>query len=258
MDEEGRAEGVEDRRSLARLLGGVRGDAGVQRLALPHGGVERAHRLLERRVGVEAVRVEDVDVVEAEAVEALVEAGEEVLARAAVTVGAGPHVVAGFRGDDELVAERLQVVAQESAEVLFRGAVRRPVVVGQVEVGHSEVEGATHDRAARLERPVVAEVPPESERDRRQLEAAAAAAAVAHAVVAVGCGHVAVDHRPILRRPALVTGSDPWGLTLSGRAPTVIGSGLEVDVEVIQLSAFRSEDGGRGAFGRIARPSRRH
>ena len=35
--------------------------------ALPcaDGGVERAHRLLERRVRVEAVRVEDVDVVEA-------------------------------------------------------------------------------------------------------------------------------------------------------------------------------------------------
>ena len=38
---------------------------GVERLALADGRVERAHRLLERRVRVEAVRVEDVDVVEA-------------------------------------------------------------------------------------------------------------------------------------------------------------------------------------------------
>jgi hypothetical protein len=41
------------------------------------------------------------------------------------------------------------------------------------------------------------------------------------------------------------------------RGAGVIGSGLELEGEPIQLSAFRSGDGGRRAFGRIARPSRR-
>ena len=41
------------------------------------------------------------------------------------------------------------------------------------------------------------------------------------------------------------------------RGERVIGSALELEGETIQLSAFRSEDGGRRAFGRIARPSRR-
>ena len=41
------------------------------------------------------------------------------------------------------------------------------------------------------------------------------------------------------------------------RSELVIGSGLELDGELIQLSAFTSRDGGRRAFGRIARPSRR-
>jgi len=41
------------------------------------------------------------------------------------------------------------------------------------------------------------------------------------------------------------------------RGPGVIGSGLELDSELIQLSAFTSSDGGQRAFGRIARPSRR-
>ncbi len=41
------------------------------------------------------------------------------------------------------------------------------------------------------------------------------------------------------------------------RASGVIGSGLELDGELLQLSAFTSDDGGRRAFGRIARPSRR-
>ena len=41
------------------------------------------------------------------------------------------------------------------------------------------------------------------------------------------------------------------------RGARVIGSGLELEGELIQLSVFRSEEGGRRAFGRIARPSRR-
>ena len=41
------------------------------------------------------------------------------------------------------------------------------------------------------------------------------------------------------------------------RATGVVGSGLELDGETIQLSAFTSDDGGARAFGRIARPSAR-
>jgi hypothetical protein len=41
------------------------------------------------------------------------------------------------------------------------------------------------------------------------------------------------------------------------RGERAIGSGLELDGELIQLSAFTSGDGGRRAFGRIARPSAR-
>jgi hypothetical protein len=54
------------------------------------------------------------------------------------------------------------------------------------------------------------------------------------------------------RQPSVGLGQD-----LRLRSVDVIGSGLELDGEVVQLSAFRSEDGGRRAFGRIARPSRR-
>jgi hypothetical protein len=41
------------------------------------------------------------------------------------------------------------------------------------------------------------------------------------------------------------------------RGGGVIGSGLELEGELLQLSAFTSDDGGERAFGRIARPSRR-
>jgi hypothetical protein len=41
------------------------------------------------------------------------------------------------------------------------------------------------------------------------------------------------------------------------QATNVIGSGLELDGELVQLSAFTSRGGSEHAFGRIARPSRR-
>src|SRR5215207_8817946 len=76
--------------------------------------------------------------------EALVEAREQVLAgAAALAVRAGPHVVARLRRDDELVAERAQVVTQEPAERLLRRPVRRPVVVREVEVRNSEIAGSS-------------------------------------------------------------------------------------------------------------------
>ena len=58
---------------------------------------------------------------------------------------------------------------------------------------------------------------------------------------------------------ALTTRSPSAGLgeDVRLRGERVLGSGLALDGELIQLSAFSSEDRGQRAFGRIARPSRR-
>ena len=198
VDQQRRAQVAQDVRCLDGALRRVGRDAGIQRLALPYGGVQRAERLFHGRVRVAAVRVEDVDVVEAHALEALVEAREQVLAAAEVAVGAGPHVVAGLGRDHELVAEGREVLLQQGAERLLGGAVGRAVVVGEVEVRDAEIERAAHDRAARLERTVASEVLPQAERDRRQQQPAAPAAVVGHAVVAIAGGQV--GHAQLPRR----------------------------------------------------------
>ena len=54
------------------------------------------------------------------------------------------------------------------------------------------------------------------------------------------------------RQPSAGLGED-----LRMRGVDVIGSGLELEGELIQLSVFRSETEGRRSFGRIARPSSR-
>ena len=164
---------------------------GVARLALADRGVERAHRLLERRLRVEAMRIEDVDVIEAHPLEALLEAREQVLARAPLAVGAGPLVIAGLGRDEELLAIGAQVLAVDAAEVRLGRAVGRPVVVGQVEVRDAKIERSAQRRAVRRERPVVAEVLPQAERDRRQRDPAASHAPVGHRLISGGVGEVA-------------------------------------------------------------------
>lgn len=62
----------------------------------------------------------------------------------------------------------------------------------------------------------------------------------------------AIDGSSPARQPSAGLGED-----IRLRNEGVIGSGLELEGEVIQLSAFTSADAGRRAFGRIARPSRR-
>ena len=182
-------------------------------------------RLLERRVGVQAVRVEDVDVVEAHPLQALVEAREQVLARAPLAVRAGPHVVARLGRDDQLVALRAQVLGQQAPEVDLGRAVRRAVVVGEVEVGDPEVEGAAQDRPLRVDRAVVAEVLPQA---RARWPAASGRCARsggrACGVVAVFGGDV--GHAPILayRFAAWPLPSSPAPASPSSRSSTTTGA----------------------------------
>ena len=141
----------------------VRGDPDVQCLALPDSGIERAHRLLEWCLGVDPMRVEDVDVLEPQSTQALIQAGHEVLARSVIAVRSWPHVVAGLARDHQLVTVRPQVRSEDPPEVRLRRAVRRAVVVGQVEMGDPAVERAPDDGPLGRERPIVAEVLPEAE-----------------------------------------------------------------------------------------------
>ena len=107
--------------------------------------------------------VEEVDIVELHAAQALVERGHEVFTTAPVAVGAGPHVVACLRRDEELVAIGSEVLVHESTQRLLGRAVDGAVVVGEVEVGDAVVEGVVGNPTAALEGVDAAEIVPEAE-----------------------------------------------------------------------------------------------
>jgi len=188
VNEQRRPERAKDRDCLGRPAIGVRGDADVERLALLHGGVQGAERFLERCVGVEAMVIEDVDVVDAEAAQALIQAGQQVLARSEVAVRPRPHVPSRLGRDHKLIAVRSEVGAQNATEIRLRTAVWGAVVVRQVEMGDAEVERAPQDGALAVDGAAVAEVLPEPQRHRGERETAAPTAAVGHRGIPVGCG----------------------------------------------------------------------
>src|SRR5690606_18796988 len=78
-----------------------------------------------------------------------------------------------------------EVGGEHPTEVLLGRARRRAIVVGQVEVGYAEVEGAPADLPLHGEGPIVAEVVPQPEGDCGKAQSAASASTVEHRVVSV-------------------------------------------------------------------------
>ena len=158
--------------------------------------MERTEGFFQGCLGIEVVVVEDVDVVDTKPPQTLIEAGQEILPRSEVAVGARPHVPTGFGGDDEFVPVVAKVLTENPPEVGLGAAVRGPVVVGQVEMGDAQVESSPQHSALRLEWSVVTEVLPEPEGDCRQQQAAPPTTAVGHGLVAILGGDVGGHSRP--------------------------------------------------------------
>ena len=122
--------------------------------------MEGAERFLQGRLGVVMMVVENVDVVEPKPPQTLVEAGQKVFAGAQIPVGSRPHVPPRLGGDDQLITVPAEVIVENPGEIGFRAAIRRSVVIGQIEMGDAQIEGSAQDGALGFDGPVVAEVLP--------------------------------------------------------------------------------------------------
>src|SRR5262245_53191477 len=90
--------------------------------------------------------------VETEAVERFVKTRKNIRASAELSVGARPHIPTGLRRNDQLVAVGLEVSAQHPAEVLLSRPLRRPVVVGQIEMGDPPLERGPQNLTLQIKR----------------------------------------------------------------------------------------------------------
>ena len=106
--------------------------------------------------------IEQVHIVDIHPAETLVETCHEVFPRAPVAVRPRPHVIASLGTDKELVAIRGEIITHQTAKGFLSTAVRRTVVVGEVEVGDAMVEGIASDGPAALKGIDSSEIVPES------------------------------------------------------------------------------------------------
>ena len=98
---------VRDRQRLHQMPAGEVGAADIADLARTHEIVQRAERLLGRRQRVEAVQLEQVDMLGAEAPERRLHRVDQMVARAAHLVGALAGAEGGLGRDQHLVAPAL-------------------------------------------------------------------------------------------------------------------------------------------------------
>src|SRR5579863_694279 len=84
---------------------------------------------------------------------------------------------------DLFIAMSGQFLAKNASEIRFRRAGRRSVIVGQVEMGDAEIEGAQDQVAAGRLRIDVPEILPQPKRQAGQLQAALAAMLIFHFLV---------------------------------------------------------------------------
>ena len=159
--------------------------ADIQRLALSYRVIQRKGCFLYRRFRVGAVVIIDIHIFQSHTPEGLVERGCQVLARAAVAaVRTLPHGITGFCGNTQLVPVSAKPVVKYAPEVFLGGAVVRvSVIVREVKVRYAEVKGGTAHLLGVGEAAAVSEIPPQSQRYRRELQSAFPAAAVDHFVI---------------------------------------------------------------------------
>ena len=185
VDDEWHMQLVQNGRGLFQRGAVIVGQARIQRLAAAHSLRQCAHRLLQRGVGVHAVVVEDVHIVQSHAAQALVQTGQQVLAAAPVAVGAVPHHIPGLGGDDQLIAVDAEIIAQNFTKIPLGCARLGAVVVGKVKVGDAVVKRRAAERTHVLIGRCVAKIVPQPQRDGGQQQAAVAAAAVGQHIIAV-------------------------------------------------------------------------
>ena len=168
MDQERDSLTLQNLCRFARPLGTIRRNTYIQCLALPHSLHQRTHGFFQRNIDGRPVGVKNVDILESHARQAFVQGRKQIFARAARAVGARPHIPPRFCRNQKFISVAAEIVPKNLSEVLLGRAVRRPVVIRQIEMRHAAIESAPNHCPACLEDVDASEVLPQSKRNGGQ------------------------------------------------------------------------------------------
>ena len=112
---------------LPGLIGGIAADSNIQRFALLDCRVERPQSFLQGCVRIKPMAVKDVEVINTDAFQRLVQAGDQILAGPPLAIGAGPHVIPRLGRDQQFVTRQ---ILQDFSNIDFSATVRWTIIVG--------------------------------------------------------------------------------------------------------------------------------
>ena len=187
VQNEGAAQILKNPACFYHGLSVVIGKSGIESLSAFDSLVESAHAFFQGSLRVHPVVVENVHVIQIHPFQTLVQTGEQILAAAPVSVGTGPHIISGLGADEKLVPVRSQILFQNPAEIAFRAAGRRTVIIGQIKMGDALVKSREQKLFHIIKIARISEIVPQAQRDGRKLQAASSAAAVFHGIITGWC-----------------------------------------------------------------------
>ena len=128
--------------------------------------------------------IEYIHIVESQPLKRLIDACHQILPAAPVAIRARPHIVPGLRCDHELIPVRHEILVQQMSCIDLRTAILRAVVIRQIELRDTEVEGRPHHLSHILIIPVRSEIVPEAQRHSREHKPALPHTVVLHPLIA--------------------------------------------------------------------------
>ena len=158
----------------------VIGNSHIQCLTGSDNAVQCTNGLLQRCIWIRSVMVEDIHIIQSHTLQALIQAGYEILFAAPVAVWSGPHIITGFRGNHQLITIYTQILFQDTTEIFFRRTVYRSVVIRQIEVCDTVIKSSVTHVQHVVKIPIGAKIVPQSQGDCRKQQSAGAAAVVFH------------------------------------------------------------------------------
>ena len=164
------------------------GNTDIQCFAAADNLIQCAHGLFNGSIGIGAVMVENIYIVQMHPLQRLVQTGNQIFPAAPVAIRAGPHIISGLGGNDQFVTVGVPVPIHMDAEIALRLAIGRSIVVCQIEMGNAQIETGSQNALLGAEGGNVAEIVPQTQRNCREQQAALAAAAIGHLTVTVRIG----------------------------------------------------------------------
>ena len=138
----------------------VVGNSHIQCLTGSDNAIQCTNGLLQRCIWIRSVMVEDIHIIQSHALQALIQAGYQILFAAPVAIRAGPHIITGLRGNDQFITIPSQSFCKDPSKIFLRTARYRSIIICQIKMCNAMVKCCVAHVLHIIKIPIGAEIVP--------------------------------------------------------------------------------------------------